>query len=290
MSENVLKQIPKELWWKIFFILFSDLNKIKQNKLETNKEFTPPYTPFEFPNKLTHKTLKDDDKFNVKIERNNLLSTISNTCSFWKEITIKNKTFTNLFFEQHTQEFDGVKLVLNKDKYLNVNHKMKVDELNMKLEEITSFRDNDEECIIKRHHHRREIIKSDLNPKLNEQNNVIFIDNNNDNFVNQIQNIYTNVDGIDIEAVEERFREQYNIYKTMLEEDEKCKERHIIKSQTDEEYIDQENLQKKSQSIPTDEFEDKIETLIKEREQSLFSGFIDNTITYYNTQGDGAFL
>jgi len=296
MSENFLKQIPKELWWKIFFMLFKDLNEKNNNKENNKKEIDTqlaPYTPYEFPCRQIN-SIRDaieDTKSNVKMERSRLLNAISNTCAYWEDITIRNKTFTHLFFEQHTQEFDGVKLVHNKDKFLNVNHKMKLDELNMKIEEITSFRNNDERCIIKQQ--KYETIKSDLNPKLNSHNNVILINNdgNNNDFVHQVQNIYAGeAEGIDIESVEERYREKSNIYEKMLEEDEQCKERQTFKEQTDTEYKEQEDLQKKEQLIPLTEFEDKMNLLMEEREQSLFKGFIDNTVTYYNTQGSEAFL
>ena len=156
---------------------------------------------------------------------------------------------------------------------------MKIDELNMKIDEITYFRNNDEECIIKQH--KYEIIKSDLNPKLNINGDAIIIDDNDNNFIKQIQNIYANeADGIDLGSVEERYREQTSIYERMLKEDEECKERHTTVSQTDSEYEKQLYLEKKTQLIPKNEFDDKIEILIKEREETLFNGFIDSNITY----------
>ena len=99
MSENVLKQIPKELWWKIFFILFRDLNKINEEKKENSELNLPPYTPrkfVEFPC-VELNSIRDAKTNNTKMERNNLLNTISKTCSYWEDITIKNKTFTQLF-------------------------------------------------------------------------------------------------------------------------------------------------------------------------------------------------
>jgi hypothetical protein len=289
MSENVLKQIPKELWWKIFFILFKDIEEKKSDEKNEENEipiFNPPYTPYtphEFPLKFPPLSTKVETK---KMQRHNLLSDIYKTCLYWEDITIKNNIFIHLFFNAHTSEFELhdslYKKTLNfsndEDKFANVDYKIKSDELNMKIEEIISFRNNDEECIIKQDTYQ--IIKSNLNPKLNNHGDAIFINEGGENFVNQIQNIYAEqADGVDIETVENHYQALVDTYNLRVKQDEQCEMRHIVKKQTDEEFEEKENNMRSP--ISKEEFEKNIELLIEQRDEShLFDGIFHDTVTY----------
>ena len=191
---------PKEVWWKIFFLVLSRHN--------------------------------DDDT--LLLNTHEQIGIISRTCDYWKTITTKNKTFTQLLFKKYSTVFDNAKVKGEKE-CRDLNYKMGEHETSLKIQSIIEYRKIDKECIIPVPTLAPEFIKE--------------IELNND------------------DIIQENFQKRMQEYNDVIDKDKLCEER---KTRSGKQFIEPDV----KDSISKEEFKDKMKTLLQEREDSLFEPII----------------
>lgn len=204
-----IENLGKDVWWKIFFILFDDV--------------------------------KND------IDRTLLFKKISETCNYWKQITISHKEFVHAYFYRYKNKFESFSSPSSTTELYprKMNHNytpeslisIPTKEIEGKMNEYCSFRNSDKDCLL-------EHIQNLFDLKEFQTN--------------------TNNEDVDIEAIIQSYNSIKELYDKIKEEDEKCTQRH---HQTKNEIKDDVfgKFDRDHYHLPVEQFEIKLNDLIEDR-------------------------